>query len=92
MKLGLIGLPNSGKTTIFNALTKSEAQVTAYASEKAEPNLAVVEVLDERITHLSEMYKPMTLFPGITGEIGVLESSITDSFLYLNAFFLCLIW
>jgi GTP-binding protein YchF len=58
MKLGLIGLPNSGKTTIFNALTKSEAQVTAYASEKAEPNLAVVEVLDNRITHLSAIYKP----------------------------------
>jgi len=58
MKIGLIGLPNSGKTTIFNALTKSGAQITAYATEKAEPNLAVVNVVDDRITHLSEIYKP----------------------------------
>jgi len=44
MKIGLLGLPNSGKTTIFNALTRSEAEVAAYANNKAEPNIAVVEV------------------------------------------------
>ena len=58
MKIGLIGLPNSGKTTIFNALTRMEAEVTAYASTKTEPNIAVVNVGDERVTRLSEMYKP----------------------------------
>ena len=58
MKIGLLGLPNSGKTTIFNALTKSEAEVTTYASNKAEPNAAIVEVGDERIIRLSHMYKP----------------------------------
>jgi len=58
MKIGLIGLPNSGKTTIFNALTRSKAEVTAYANTRGEPNLAAVEVIDERVTRLSELYRP----------------------------------
>jgi len=58
MKIGLIGLPNSGKTTVFNALTRAEASVTTYASCKAKPNLAVVDVVDDRVSRLSEMYKP----------------------------------
>ena len=58
MKIGLIGCQNSGKTTIFNALTRSEAQVTDFSNAKAEPNLAVIDVEDERVTRLSEMYQP----------------------------------
>ncbi|MFZ7113286.1 MAG: redox-regulated ATPase YchF [Desulfatiglandales bacterium] len=58
MKIGLMGLQNSGKTTIFNALTRSEAEVTSYASAKTEPNLAIVSVRDDRIVRLSELYKP----------------------------------
>lgn len=58
MKIGLIGLPKSGTTTIFNALSKSQAVVSAYAAAKAEPNIAVVDVRDERITKLSQMYNP----------------------------------
>lgn len=58
MKIGLIGLPNSGKTTIFNALTKSKAEVTAYTNTKAEPNLSIVEVGDLRVTQLSKIYSP----------------------------------
>lgn len=60
MKIGLIGLPKSGKTTIFNTLTGSQAEVTAYAGGKAEPNLASVDVADDRVTRLSEIYKPKT--------------------------------
>jgi len=58
MKIGLIGLQNSGKTTIFNALTGLDAEVTSYSSQKLEPNIGVVEVPDERIDWLSEHYQP----------------------------------
>jgi ribosome-binding ATPase len=58
MNIGLIGLANSGKTTIFNALAKSQAQVSAYANSKSEPNRAVLEVADARVTTLSKMYNP----------------------------------
>jgi GTP-binding protein YchF len=58
MKIGLIGLPNSGKTTIFNALTRMDAQVTPYSDGKTDPNVAVVTVDDDRLTCLTDMYKP----------------------------------
>ncbi len=58
MNIGLIGLQNSGKTTIFNAMTGAAAEVTAYASNKIKPNRAIVDVLDDRVGILSEMYKP----------------------------------
>lgn len=84
MKIGLIGLPNSGKTTIFNALTKSRMEVSAYSNAKAEANLAIVDVGDDRVSKLSEIYRPRkttfaTLeimdFPGLTE-----ESSNTPTF------------
>ncbi|MFH1437493.1 MAG: DUF933 domain-containing protein [Pseudomonadota bacterium] len=58
MKIGLIGLPNSGKTTIFNALTRGYAEVTPYSGGRIEPHLAVVEVRDERVNSLSSLYSP----------------------------------
>lgn len=58
MKIGLIGLSGSGKTTVFNALTKLEAPVAAQANGRAEPNVGVVKVMDERVTRLSEIYLP----------------------------------
>jgi ribosome-binding ATPase len=58
MKIGVIGLSNSGKTTIFNALTGAGLETAPYASTHAEPNLGVVEVYDERIARLSDMYQP----------------------------------
>jgi GTP-binding protein YchF len=58
MKIGLVGLPKSGKTTLFNALTKSHAEVSAYSGGKAEPNRASVAVEDERLTRISDIVKP----------------------------------
>ena len=58
MEIALLGLPKSGKTTVFNALTGSTAATSAFASSKAEPNIAVVKVPDARVDQLSEMYQP----------------------------------
>lgn len=58
MKLALFGLPKSGKTTIFNALTRSEHNTDKYAPAADEANIGIVQVADERITKLSELYKP----------------------------------
>ena len=58
MKIGIVGLPGAGKTTIFNALTGSAADTSAYSGGSGEPNLAVVKVPDSRLERLSAMYKP----------------------------------
>ena len=58
MELGFIGLPNSGKSTVFNAITRADVDVTAYANPKAEPNVAIVEIDDERVDCLAEIYQP----------------------------------
>jgi GTP-binding protein YchF len=58
VKIGIIGLPNSGKTTVFNALTGGNAETATYSSGLLEPNLATVKVPDERLIVLAEMYKP----------------------------------
>ena len=56
MEIGIGGLPQSGKTTLFNALAHQHAQVGGYAG--AEPNLAVVKVPDERLDRLSALFQP----------------------------------
>jgi len=58
MNIGLIGLRNSGKTTIFNALAQSRARISAFANSKSEPNRAMLEVFDARVKALSQMYHP----------------------------------
>lgn len=58
MKLGIVGLPNVGKSTLFNALTKAGAEAANYPFSTIEPNVGVVDVPDERLVALSEMYNP----------------------------------
>lgn len=58
MKLAIIGLANSGKTTVFNALTRGTAETAAYSSGQLEPNLAMVKVPDARLEVLAQMFKP----------------------------------
>lgn len=60
---GIIGLPNVGKSTIFNALTSSGVTVAKYPFSTVEPNLGIVEVPDERLERLGEMFHPKKLTP-----------------------------
>src|SRR5258707_9835250 len=81
MRLGIIGLPNSGKTTIFNALTRSNRPTGAVSSGKMEVYTSVVSVPDPRIDALSAMFKPKkTIYATITyTDIGGLEKGIGAS-------------
>ncbi|HNP69553.1 MAG TPA: redox-regulated ATPase YchF [Kouleothrix sp.] len=63
MKIAIIGLPNSGKTTVFNALTRGTAETTAYASGQLEPNVATVKVPDPRLAVLARMFNPKKTTP-----------------------------
>ena len=63
MKLGIVGLPNVGKSTLFNAITNAGAQSANYAFCTIEPNVGVVAVPDERLDKLAEMYHPDKITP-----------------------------
>jgi ribosome-binding ATPase YchF (GTP1/OBG family) len=55
LRVGIVGLPNSGKTTLFNALTHAGAQVTAYADVAQKPNLGMAVIADDRLERLAEV-------------------------------------
>lgn len=63
MKIAIIGLPNSGKTTVFNALTHGMAATAAYASGRFEPNLATAIVPNSCLPVLATMYRPKKVTP-----------------------------
>ncbi|MCK5375042.1 MAG: redox-regulated ATPase YchF [Alphaproteobacteria bacterium] len=65
MKLGIIGLPNVGKSTLFNAITVAGAEISNYPFCTIEPNRASVPVPDPRLDKLAEMVKPEKVIPAI---------------------------
>ncbi len=65
MKLGIVGLPNVGKSTLFNAITNAGAQSANYPFCTIEPNVGVVAVPDKRLDSLCEMYEPDKVTPAV---------------------------
>ena len=65
MKLGIVGLPNVGKSTLFNAITNAGAQAANYPFCTIEPNVGTVAVPDKRLDALAEMYHPEKITPAV---------------------------
>lgn len=65
MKLGIVGLPNVGKSTLFNSITKAGAECANYPFCTIEPNVGVVPVPDERLDKLTDMYHPQKTTPAV---------------------------
>ena len=65
MKLGIVGLPNVGKSTLFNAITNAGAEIANYPFCTIEPNVGVVSVPDARLDRLAEIYHPEKYTPAI---------------------------
>ena len=81
MKIAIIGLANSGKTTVFNALTRGAAETTSYASGQLDPNVATVKVPDQRLQVLAQMFDPKKVTPADVQyvDVGGLSSGARQS-------------
>ena len=65
MKLGIVGLPNVGKSTLFNSLTKAGAEAANYPFCTIDPNVGVVEVPDPRLKLLGDFYSSRKITPAV---------------------------
>lgn len=63
LEVGIVGLPNSGKTTLFNALTRAGAEITAYASVSDKPNVGMATIADERLDQVGELVGARKITP-----------------------------
>lgn len=71
MKLGIVGLPNVGKSTLFNSLTKAGALAANYPFATIDPNVGVVNVPDERVDKLAEMYNSKKKVPAVISFVDI---------------------
>jgi GTP-binding protein YchF len=71
LKCGIVGLPNVGKSTLFNALTKAGIEAANYPFCTIEPNVGIVEVPDPRLAQLAEIVKPQKIQPAIVDFVDI---------------------
>ena len=65
LRCGIVGLPNVGKSTLFNALSSAKAEAANYPFCTIEPNIGVITVPDERLDKLTELVKPEKTIPTV---------------------------
>ena len=71
LEVGIVGLPNSGKTTLFNALTRAGAEITAYASVTDKPNVGMATIADERLGPLAALVEAKKVTPAAVRVVDV---------------------
>jgi len=71
LQCGIVGLPNVGKSTLFNALTKSSVPAENYPFCTIDPHLGIVELPDSRLEKLAEIYKPDKVTPAVVEFIDI---------------------
>jgi ribosome-binding ATPase YchF (GTP1/OBG family) len=71
LEVGIVGLPNSGKTTLFNALTRAGAEITAYASVSDKPNVGMATIADDRLARLAALVEARKVTPAAVRVVDV---------------------
>jgi hypothetical protein len=71
LEVGIVGLPNSGKTTLFNALTRAGAEITAYASVTDKPNVGMATIADDRLDRLAALVEAKKITPAAVRVVDV---------------------
>ncbi len=71
LEVGIVGLPNAGKTTLFNALTRAGAEITAYASVTEKPNVGMATIADDRLDRLAALVQARKVTPAAVRVVDV---------------------